>query len=115
LEYHPGMIDVTEIFYLIFGILTIIGGVIGFLKARSRISLIAGTICGAALLAAWYLVAIHGSIRSGLILGLVISIALGGQFVPKVIGNRAAPHTVVMAVLSGISLLLSIFALTVAK
>lgn len=114
MEYHPGMIDITQIFYLVFGILTIIGGVIGFLKARSRISLVAGLVCGLILLTAWYLVAIHQYIRSGLIVGLVISIALVGQFVPKVIGNRAAPHTMVMAVLSGVSLLLSIFALTMA-
>jgi uncharacterized membrane protein (UPF0136 family) len=46
------MIDVTKIYYFIFGALTILGGVIGFVKKASSASLIAGGLCGVLLLIA---------------------------------------------------------------
>lgn len=101
------MIDFIKIYYLVFGALTILGGVIGFAKAKSRASLIAGSITGLALIVSGILVA-QGSVVPGLIVGLLVSVALAGQFIPKVMINRAPPHVILMALLSAVSLVLTL-------
>ena len=103
------MIDVTKIFYLVFGILTIVGGVIGFVKAKSRASLIAGGSTGL-LLVASSIVIMTGRVDLGLMLGLLVSVALAGQFIPKVMLNRAPIHSVIMAILSAASLIVTLIA-----
>lgn len=104
------MIEATRIYYLVFGALTIAGGIIGFVKAKSRASLIAGGLCGLLLIAAGVLMFDH-KVKAGLIVGVLVSVALAGQFVPKVMLNRAPIHSIVMAVLSAVSLVLTIIAL----
>jgi uncharacterized membrane protein (UPF0136 family) len=103
------MIDVTKIFYLVFGILTIVGGVIGFVKAKSRASLIAGGTTGLLLVVSSILM-MTGRIDIGLMLGLLVSVALAGQFIPKVMLNRAPIHSVIMAILSAASLIVTVIA-----
>jgi len=73
------MIDFVRVYLAVFGVLTVVGGVIGFVKAKSKASLIAGGISGVLLLAASYGVARYGT--SALILGLVVSLALAARFV----------------------------------
>jgi uncharacterized membrane protein (UPF0136 family) len=69
---------IVAIYLYVFGAITIAGGVVGFVKAKSRASLIAGGISGALLVVAGYLVG-SGS-RTGLFLGLLVSLALAGRF-----------------------------------
>ena len=57
------------------------GGVMGFVKAKSRASLVAGSISGGLLLAAGWLVQ-HGPVMPGFIVGGVVSLALAGRFAP---------------------------------
>jgi uncharacterized membrane protein (UPF0136 family) len=72
------MIEVLARSYLfVFGIATAAGGVVGYVKAKSKASLIAGTVAGGLLLGAS---ALLGSGKSGAILGLVVSAALAGRF-----------------------------------
>jgi len=103
------MIDVAKIYYLVFGILTILGGVIGFVRAKSRASLIAGGTCGLLLVASSVII-MAGRTNIGLMLGLLVSVALAGQFIPKVLMNRAPIHSIIMAVLSAASLILTLIA-----
>jgi len=89
----------------------------GYLKAKSLPSLINGLVFGLMLLVAGILMAYGGTntkplIRPGLILGLLSTAMLSGLFIPKVMLNRAAPHVILMAVLSGIGMALTLFALT---
>ena len=65
----------------VFGVLTILGGVIGYMKAKSRASLVAGSVSGGLLLAAAWL-AQSGHTFAGFILGGVVSLALVGRFAP---------------------------------
>ena len=74
------MIDNARLFYFVFGLITLVGGVQGFL-AGSKASLIAGGISGVLLLVAGWLVQ-TGKTMPGLILGLVITLALAGRFLP---------------------------------
>src|SRR4051812_21858935 len=76
------MIDPTRIFYFVFGLLTIGGGIQGYLgPAHSGKSIIAGSISGILLLVAGWLVQ-TGKVTPGLITGLIISAALAGKFLP---------------------------------
>lgn len=95
------MISVTKIFYIIFGVFTILGGLMGYLKANSKASLIAGSISGVLLLVA-ALFLLPQSLNAGLILGLLVSVAMLGQFLPMLLHKEAKPH-VILSVLFGIS------------
>jgi len=76
------MLDLTKIFYFIFGLITLGGGVQAFLTAGSKASLIAGGISGLLLLVAGWLVQ-SGKTMPGLILGLIVTLGLAGRFLPK--------------------------------
>src|SRR5437763_17065234 len=67
------MIGPTKIYFIIFGLLTIVGGVIGYVKAGSTASIVAGAISGVALIAA--AVVLPGKAALGLIIAGVVSIA----------------------------------------
>lgn len=72
------MVDLARIYLFVFGVLTIAGGVLGFVKAKSRASLIAGTVSGLLLLAAGWMTTSEQ--KNGPILGLVVSLALAARF-----------------------------------
>ena len=103
------MIGITKDFLFVFGVLTIVGGVIGFVKAKSRASLIAGGISGVLLLVAGSLIGLHT--LAGLILGLVVSLLLAGRFGPAFAKTKKPMPAGMMAVLSIIGLVLTILSL----
>jgi uncharacterized membrane protein (UPF0136 family) len=95
------------IYFIIFALLTIVGGVIGFVKAQSKASLIAGSVSGALLLVAAIL--LRGtSMQAGLIVAAVVSLLLAGRFVPAFLKKRAFMPAGMMSVLSVAGLALSI-------
>ena len=100
------MLEFAKIYLFLFGVLTIAGGVMGFVKAGSRASLIAGGVSGALLLVAGYLVG-AGNLVAGLILGLVLSLALAGQFGPKFLRTRKAMPAGMMALLGVIGIVVT--------
>lgn len=101
--------EITRLYLFVFGALTIIGGVIGFVKAQSKASLIAGGISGLLLLVAAWLV--PASPLVGLPLALIISLALAGRFIPSFLKEKKAMPAGMMSVLSVIGLVLSVLAL----
>lgn len=61
-----------------YGVFCEIGGVIGFVKAKSKASLIAGALSGLALfVCAWLMVEAN---RAGAIGSLIVAVLLGGRF-----------------------------------
>ena len=104
------MLELTKNYYFIFGVLTILGGVIGFVKAQSKASLIAGGVSGALILLAAWLV-MSGQAQAGLILGLVISAVLEMRFLPAFLKTKKPMPAGMMAVLSMIGTVLSVLAL----
>ena len=92
------MIDVTKIYYFVFGALTIAGGIMGALKGKSTISLITGGLCGVLLLIAGLL--LKDKPQAGLILGGVVSLALGAWFLYKSIDKFNWMPAGMMSVLS---------------
>ena len=104
------MLELTKNYYFIFGALTILGGVIGFVKAGSKASLIAGGVSGVLILVAAWLV-MSGSAQAGLILGLVLSSVLEMRFLPAFLKTKKPMPAGMMAVLSMIGTVLSVLAL----
>jgi uncharacterized membrane protein (UPF0136 family) len=100
--------DATSIYFLIFGALTIIGGVIGYVKAGSLPSIIAGAITGILLLVAGWILPANRA--AGLVVGLVVSLLLAGQFVPKFIRTGKVMPAGLMSILSVIGIVMVILA-----
>lgn len=102
------MIEFTRIYYLVFGVLTIMGGTMGYVSKRSVASLVAGWVCGVLLLYAAYL--LHAPRPEPLILGLVVSVVLAGRFIPNYIEKKALIPGGLMALLSGVSIVVTLLA-----
>lgn len=98
----------TKIYFLIFGALTIIGGIIGYVKAGSLPSIIAGAIAGVLLIVAGALLPEHRAV--GLATGFVISLLLAAQFVPKLIRTGRVMPAGMMSILSVIGVAVAIIA-----
>ena len=98
----------TRIYFFIFGVLTIAGGVMGYVKVHSAASLIAGGISGVLLLLAGWLMPDQPA--TGLILGGVTALLLLGYFAPKFMRTGAIMPAGLMAVLSIAGVVLAIMA-----
>lgn len=97
--------DGTRIYFFVFGALTIIGGVIGYVKAGSMPSIIAGTITGVLLIVAAWLLPEHRV--AGLAIAFVVSLLLAGQFVPKLLHTGRVMPAGLMSILSVIGLIVA--------
>jgi uncharacterized membrane protein (UPF0136 family) len=102
------MIGPAKIYFIIFGLLTIVGGVMGYVKAGSTASIIAGSISGILLLVAACLLPAH--LAMGLAVAAVVSIALAGWFVPAFIKTGLVMPAGLMSVLSVIGVIVAIVA-----
>ena len=102
------MIGPAKIYFIVFGLLTIVGGVIGYVKAGSTISIIAGSVSGILLIVAAYL--LSGNLALGLALAGIISILLAGKFIPAFIKTGQAMPAGLMSVLSAIGVIMAIVA-----
>jgi uncharacterized membrane protein (UPF0136 family) len=98
------------LYLYVFGVLTIAGGMVGYVRAKSRASLIAGTIAGALLLVSGYLVGSVG--RAGVFLGLAVSSSLAVRFVGVFVRSRKVMPAGLMSLLSIAGIVLTVLALT---
>ncbi len=102
------MIGGAKIYFIVFGILTIAGGILGYVKAGSTASIIAGSISGVLLLLAAWLMPEHQA--AGLIMALIVSLLLAGQFIPKFFRTFKVMPAGLMSVLSAIGIIVAIAA-----
>jgi uncharacterized membrane protein (UPF0136 family) len=100
--------EVAKIYFIVFGALTIAGGVVGYVKAGSVASIIAGSITGVLLLVAAFLLPEHRAI--GLATAFIISLLLVAQFVPKFIRTGRVMPAGMMSILSVIGVIAAIVA-----
>ena len=98
----------AKIYFLVFGVLTIAGGVVGYVKAGSVASIIAGSITGVLLLVAAFLLPEHRAI--GLATAFIISLLLAAQFAPKFIRTGRIMPAGMMSILSVIGVIAAIVA-----
>ena len=100
--------EAAKIYFIVFGALTIVGGIVGYLKAGSVASIIAGSITGVLLLIAAFLLPEHRAI--GLATALIMSILLAAQFVPKFLRAGRVMPAGMMSILSVIGIIAAIVA-----
>jgi uncharacterized membrane protein (UPF0136 family) len=107
------MDPVTKLYYFIFAVLTIVGGVMGFVKARSAISLWSGIISGLILVIASTFLPDRPIIAG--VIGLCVSVLLAGKFVPDYIQKKAFVPAGLMSFLSVASIVISILTLVAVR
>jgi uncharacterized membrane protein (UPF0136 family) len=100
--------EAAKIYFIIFGLLTIVGGIIGYVKAGSAASIIAGAITGILLLVAAFLLPEHRV--AGLATALIISFLLAAYFGRKYLSTGAIMPAGMMSVLSVIGIIAAIVA-----
>jgi len=88
--------------------LTIVGGIVGYLKAGSVASIVAGSITGVLLLVAAFLLPEHRTI--GLATALIVSLLLAAQFIPKFLRTGRIMPAGMMSILSAIGIIAVIVA-----
>ncbi|MDQ2659889.1 MAG: hypothetical protein M3Y03_05665 [Verrucomicrobiota bacterium] len=102
------MIGPAKIYFIIFGLLTIAGGILGYVRAGSAASIVAGSISGVLLLMAAFL--LPGNVAGGLILAGVVSLLLAGRFLPAFLKTHAVMPAGLMSILSVLGLVIAIVA-----
>ena len=98
--------EAAKIYFIVFGALTIAGGIVGYVKAGSAASIIAGSITGVLLLVAAFLLPEHRTI--GLATALIVSLLLAAQFVPKFLRSGRVMPAGMMAILAVIGIIAAI-------
>jgi len=102
------MIGPAKIYFIIFGLLTIVGGVIGYASKGSMASIVAGSISGILLLVGAFL--LPNNATAGLAIAGVVSILLAGRFIPAFIKTSDFMPAGMMAILSVIGIVMAIAA-----
>src|ERR1700722_10397193 len=93
----------AQFYYFLFGLVAIAGGAMGYARAKSKASLIAGGVSGALLIIAGLL-----SPRvSGFVLALIVSVLLLIHFGRSYAAKRKPMPAIPMIVLSGICIVLT--------
>jgi uncharacterized membrane protein (UPF0136 family) len=100
--------EAAKIYFIVFGVLTIAGGVVGYVKAGSAASIIAGSIAGVVLLVAAFLLPEYRTV--GLATALIISLLLAAQFIPKFLRTGRVMPAGMMSILSAIGVIAAIVA-----
>ena len=100
--------EAAKIYFIVFGALTIVGGIVGYVKAGSAASIIAGSITGVLLLVAAFLLPEHRMV--GLATALIISLLLAAQFIPKLLRAGRFMPAGIMSLLSVIGIIVVIVA-----
>jgi uncharacterized membrane protein (UPF0136 family) len=105
---QPQSMEVTKVYFILFGVLTIVGGIVGYVKASSVASIVAGSITGVLLLVAAFLLPEHRGV--GLATASVVSLLLAAQFVPKFLQTGRMMPAGMMSILSVIGVIAAIVA-----
>lgn len=96
-------------YFSVFALVVLAGGIIGFVKAKSRASLIAGLVSAVLLGASASLTS--GGGRTGIILGAVVCFALAGRFFPAYLKTKKPMPAGLVAVLATGGVVFSVVAL----
>ncbi len=88
---------------IVYGLFSLVGGVIGFVKAKSKASLIAGIISGVLLLGSAY--EMTQNVRAAFLVALVVALLLGGRFFGTWRKNHRLMPDLLMVIFSIVTLI----------
>jgi uncharacterized membrane protein (UPF0136 family) len=100
--------EAARIYFVVFGLLTIVGGIIGYVKAGSTASIVAGAITGVLLLVAAFLLPQQTLIA--LSIAVIVSLLLAAQFIPKFLRTGRVMPAGLMSILSVIGIIVAVVA-----
>ncbi len=89
---------ISVLLVLFFGAFSLIGGVIGYVKAKSKASLIAGAVSGLILLVAAHWM--HRGSEMGSVVSLIVALLLGGRFLGTFFKTRRIMPDLIMILFS---------------
>jgi uncharacterized membrane protein (UPF0136 family) len=90
------VLNVARLVFFAYAVLLIVGGIAGFVEAKSVISLIAGVVCGMLALAGGIYITQNPTV--GLVLGIVASILSAGGMAPRYAKSKKVwPAGIVLA------------------
>ena len=84
----------AKIYFLIFGVIMVIGGIMGYVKARSVPSLVAGGISGIIFILS--ALAIPRGWYTWMVVDLILSLLLAGRFLPSLLQRKYNPAAYVV-------------------
>ncbi len=99
--------NLASVVVAFYGFFTLVGGVIGYVKAKSTASLIAGLTSGLVLLACAYGITKGG--RAPLAVAALVSLLLGGRFIGTWLTHHRLMPDLLMIVFSSLSLAAILF------
>lgn len=85
---------------LIYALLVAVGGIVGYLQAKSKVSLILGLASGLILSIAWWLY--RQTPATGMGIATIVAIALLGVFIMRYLKTKSFMPAGLMSVLSGV-------------
>ena len=86
------ILSFARIYYLVFGLVTIVGGASAYLLKGSKASIIAGGIVGVLLIIGGLLLRrVGGAYTAGLAISMLLSLMLAGQFSAALFAGRINP------------------------
>ena len=89
---------VIKTYYRVFAALTLLGGIMGYAKAKSRPSLIAGTFSAVLLVLASSYLPLRPNVAY--VIGMTVSVLLAGKFLPDFLHKKAVFPGGLMTLLS---------------
>ncbi len=110
------MIHHTSLYFVIFGAISLLLGMVAYFRKRSIPSLVIGGFFGLALTASGLMIEKQisraGTGMGGVIFGLVLCVLLAGRFIPVFIKKRELYPAGILATLSLVGLILGLITLT---
>ncbi|MBI3999506.1 MAG: TMEM14 family protein [Candidatus Omnitrophica bacterium] len=93
--------DLMTLVVVVYGLFTLAGGIIGYVKAKSKASLIAGSIAGILLLGCAY--GFMQGVRACYWISLIVALLLGIRFSKKWMVTRRVMPELLMMILSALT------------
>lgn len=97
------MINVSTLLVVVYGLFVLVGGIIGYVKAKSKASLVTGVLAGVVLLLCAY--GMTEGIRIAYLVSVVVAIVLGVRFFQTWLTKRRLFPDLAMVILSALTFL----------
>ncbi len=86
---YPALLFDIKVYFLVFGLVMILGGVMGYRMANSRASLIAGGVSGLLIIVGALMIPVGW--QAGLVIEMLVCLALLGRFLPALLRGKRNP------------------------